>query len=133
MSPVGWNSPVAGTKIYAERTTSPPADVPPVTNTARPPGRLNLALVVGPRNRPAEARDALRTLDPAREPMRAWYSYFSVYASAAHALGDYEDELRSARQARALFPDDIRAVREEAVALATLGKMAELERINAST
>lgn len=87
----------------------------------------NLALFVAGQNRPGEAIRALRTLDPSREPMRGWFSYYSVYAGAAHALGEYEDELRIARLARAAMPDDIRTANLEIDALATLGRVEEME------
>lgn len=114
----------AGDFEAAIEATRQAAQVAPGTKAA-----YNLALLVGPRNRPAEARDALRTLDPTREPMRGWYPYFSVYTSAAHALGDYEDELRVARQGRELYPEDIRTARDQAVASAALGQVTDLARI----
>ncbi|MBW3553057.1 MAG: hypothetical protein KY466_06090 [Gemmatimonadetes bacterium] len=81
------------------------------------------------RRRPAEALAALRTLDPDREPMRGWYSYYSVYTSAVHALGEHEDELAMARRARAAFPNDLGPRSLEAQALAALGRTAELDRV----
>lgn len=89
----------------------------------------NVAQGAVPRRRPAEALAALRTLDPDREPMRGWYSYYSVYTSAAHALGEHEDELAMARRARAAFPDELGPRSLEAQALAALGRTAELDRV----
>ena len=89
----------------------------------------NLALALAPRVRTAEAVDALRKLDPDREPMKGWYSYYSVYADAAHAHGAHEDELAVARRSRVAFPGDIRAAFREAQALAALGRLAEAEKI----
>lgn len=114
----------AGDMASAIETTRRTAREAPGTKAA-----YNLALFIAARGRPGEAREALRTLDPAREPMRGWYGYFEVYGQAAHALGDYEDELRSARQGRSLFPTDIRAADDETLALAAMGRLAELDRV----
>ncbi len=86
----------------------------------------NLALWASNTNRPREALAALRTLDPEREPMRGWIAYVTVYAGAAHAAGEYEDELHRARHSRTLFPGDIRTANLEALALATNGRVDEL-------
>lgn len=89
----------------------------------------NVAQGAVARRRPAEALAALRTLDPDREPMRGWYSYYAVWTSAAHALGEHEDELAMARRARAAFPDELGPRSLEAQALAALGRTAELDRV----
>ena len=89
----------------------------------------NLAQGVIQRGMAGDARNALRQLDPDREPMKGWWSYYSVYANAAHQLGDYEDELRMARRGRAAFPDDVRAAGLEAEALAALGRTGEAEKV----
>lgn len=89
----------------------------------------NVAQGAVPRRRPGEALAALRTLDPDREPMRGWYSYYTVYTNAAHALGEHEDELAMARRARVAFPDALGPRGLEAQALAALGRTAELDRV----
>jgi tetratricopeptide (TPR) repeat protein len=76
---------------------------------------------------PAEARSALRKLDPDREPMKGWYGYYTVYESAAHRLGDYEDALKMAQRARVAMSDDPRSLSDEAEQLAALGRVAEAE------
>lgn len=88
----------------------------------------NWALIAANQNRPGEARDALRSLDPEREPMKGWVGYFGVYVGVAHALGDYEDELRVARLGMKQFPGAIGAADDEILALASLGRVAELEQ-----
>lgn len=88
----------------------------------------NVAQGIIPRGQAAEGRNALRQLDPDKEPMKGWYSYSSVYMDAAHALGDHEDELKMARRARAAFPGDVRPMHREAIALAALGRAADAER-----
>lgn len=89
----------------------------------------NIAQGAAPSGMATEARDALRKLDPDKEPMKGWYSYYSVYTSAAHALGDYEDALGMARRARAAFPGDIRPMAVEAEALAAMGRVADAEKL----
>jgi tetratricopeptide (TPR) repeat protein len=89
----------------------------------------NIGQAINPRGQFGEAREALRKLSPDKEPMKGWYSYYSVYASAAHQLGDYEDELQMARRARAAFPGDIRPYELEAGALAALGRATDVDRV----
>jgi tetratricopeptide (TPR) repeat protein len=75
----------------------------------------------------AEALAALRRLDPDREPMKGWYGYYTVYESAAHRLGDYEDALKMAQRARVAMPGDPRPLSDEAEQLAARGRVAEAE------
>lgn len=89
----------------------------------------NVAQAGSPRGMAREALTALRTLDPDKEPMQGWWSYFSVYAAAAHQVGEFEDELRMALRARAAFPGDLRALQLEGEALAALGRTAEAEAL----
>lgn len=88
----------------------------------------NLALWTSALNRPREALRALQSLNPDREPMRGWLSYFTVFSGAAHAVGELEEELVMARKARTQFPD-IRAANLEALALASLGRTTELDAL----
>lgn len=85
----------------------------------------NVAQGVIQQGRANEARAMLRQLDPDREPMRGYASYFGVYRYAAHQLGDYEDELQMARRARGPLSGDVRAVALEVEALVPLGRTAE--------
>lgn len=89
----------------------------------------NLAQGAVQLGRAREARDALRRLDPDREPMKGWDSYYEVYTNAAHQLGDHEDELRMARHARQAFPDALSMAQLEGYALAALGRLADAERV----
>jgi tetratricopeptide (TPR) repeat protein len=90
----------------------------------------NRALVAVNTNRPQEAVDALRTLDPERGPMRGWIGYWSVLCTALHEVGEHERELQAARRIRELFPDLVaNSYLHEALALAPLGNMAELNRL----
>lgn len=89
----------------------------------------NIAQAGGSRGQASEALAALRKLDPDKEPMKGWYSYYSVYGTAAHVLGEHEDELAMARRARAAFPNDLRAMQREVIALAALGRTADAEAV----
>ncbi len=81
-------------------------------------------------NRPQEALDALRTLDPERGPMRGWIGYWSVLCTALHEVGEHESEVEAARRMRELFPDPVlRSYLQEALGLAALGNLAELNRL----
>jgi tetratricopeptide (TPR) repeat protein len=81
------------------------------------------------RNRPAEARDALLSLDPDREPMKGWVAYWSQLAWAHHVLGEHDAELAASRRAREMYPEWFFARTMEAQALAALGQLEELERV----
>jgi tetratricopeptide (TPR) repeat protein len=79
-------------------------------------------------NRPREAIEILTRVDPAHAEFarrRAWY-WISL-ADAHHLLGDHRRELRVARRARALVPDDPVHVFLEARALAALGRLGAVE------
>lgn len=89
----------------------------------------NVAQILGPRGMNKEALDALRKLDPEKEPMKGWYAYYTVYGPAAHQVGDHQDELNMARRARAAMPGDIRPLELEAVALVALGRAADAEKV----
>jgi tetratricopeptide (TPR) repeat protein len=81
------------------------------------------------RNRPAEGRDALLALDPYREPMKGWVSYWSQLAWAHHLMEEHDAELSVSRRARELYPEWFFARTMEAQALAAMGRMADLESV----
>jgi len=81
------------------------------------------------RNRPREALDALLSLDPDREPMKGWASYWAQVMIAHHMLGEHEAELAAARHAREQYPDWFGALTYQAQALAAMGHMDELEMV----
>lgn len=89
----------------------------------------NVAQILVSLRRPREARDALLSLDPEREPMRGWDPYWLVLTRALHDLGEHEAELDMARRGREHYPDNISVAWVEAEALAALGREAELERL----
>jgi len=78
------------------------------------------------------AQAALRTLksvDPDRAPMKGWWPYFSVLASANHALGDYDAEVEAARAGVERFPDRLAPRGVLAQALASAGRVDELDQV----
>jgi DNA-binding SARP family transcriptional activator/TolB-like protein len=78
-------------------------------------------------NRPREAADALRRLDPklGLVPGHAREDFLTV---ARHMLGEHRLELQGARQARLQHPE-LRTVAREVRALAALGRVDEVERL----
>ena len=75
-------------------------------------------------NHPREAVAILGRVDPARAEFarrRAWY--WMSLADAHHMLGDHRRELRVARRARSLVPDDPVHLYLEARALVALGRL----------
>jgi tRNA A-37 threonylcarbamoyl transferase component Bud32/TolB-like protein len=78
---------------------------------------------------PFAAESALERLSPDVGPMRGWFPYWDVLASALHAQGKYGLELKIAREARQRFPDRIDAYNMEARALAAEHQSSELERL----
>jgi tetratricopeptide (TPR) repeat protein len=89
-------------------------------------GLANSALWV---NRPRETIQVSRQLDPERGELRGWFFYWRDLASAHHRLGEHREELRVARRARELFPDEGSAVLLEVRALAALRRHRELNRL----
>ena len=89
----------------------------------------NIAQAGAPRGLANEAREELRKLDPDKEPMKGWASYYSVYVGAAHALGDYADALAMARRSRVALPDNLGGITAEAEQLAALGHVADAEAV----
>ncbi len=80
-------------------------------------------------NRPQETVDALTSLDPERGPMRGWGSYFEQLTAAYHVLGDYEEELATARRGTNLFPEAQVRRRDVARALIGLGRIEEADSV----
>ena len=74
-------------------------------------------------NRPAEAIELLRELDPDRGLVKQWSNYWGWIAAFHHMLGDYEEELTAAREGRQRFPEVSRYLWREARAFAALGRL----------
>jgi serine/threonine protein kinase/tetratricopeptide (TPR) repeat protein len=76
-------------------------------------------------NRPKEAVEALKKVDPER----TWAFSWSQLAEAYHLLGEHEKELESAREGRRGFPASSLPYYGELYALAAMGEIAELRRL----
>lgn len=76
---------------------------------------------------PREALRALEQLDPEREPIRGWYGWWSVRASALHAAGEIEAGVQNALAAQAAYPDRLGPVGWEINTRAALGQVDRVE------
>ena len=79
--------------------------------------------------RPREALAALRHVDPSRGSAQYWAPYFLWVTRALHQLGDHDEELQQALVGRRRYPDQLGSLREEAVALASLGRVREVNAV----
>lgn len=75
-------------------------------------------------NRPREALDALKNMDPARGDMRGWVLYWNPLTTAYHLLHEHKKELTAAEQARFEYPEDPSTLWYQARAFAALGDTA---------
>jgi tetratricopeptide (TPR) repeat protein len=78
-------------------------------------------------NRPREAKDALRRLDP-KLALIPGHASEEFLTTARHMLGEHRPELHGARAARLQHPE-LRTVWREVRALAARGRVEELERL----
>jgi tetratricopeptide (TPR) repeat protein len=74
-------------------------------------------------NRPREAIEILRELDPDRGLMKQWWGYWRWLAQAYHLVGDYESEFEVAWEGRQRFPERLGL---EVPALAALGRLDDI-------
>jgi tetratricopeptide (TPR) repeat protein len=94
------------------------------------PAAYNISWQLMSLNRPSEAVDALRALDPERGWLREWASYWYSLTQALHMLGEHEQELEAAQRAFRLHPDRGASVLQmQTQALAALGRVEELNTI----
>lgn len=89
----------------------------------------NLADLALETDRPQEALDALRTLDPDRGEMRGWAPYWNDLAHALHLLGDHAAELKAARELKTRYPDRRSGLVFEVRALAAAGDTAGVDLV----
>jgi hypothetical protein len=81
-------------------------------------------------NRPEEAINALEAWDPYRQDMSPLRRFYWInLCGAYHILGDHEQELREALDARREFPDRIGVLEVEIHARAALGQVEEVFRL----
>ena len=80
-------------------------------------------------DRPREAISILRRLHPDRGALRDWPYYFYWLTAAYHSLGEHERELEAARLQRRLNPSNLGSLRHEALALAALGRVREVNEL----
>jgi len=83
-------------------------------------------------NRPHEAVEILSRLDPNLPWVREWQEYWTLFAYALHATGDFQRELAVSRRARATRPDSRRFLWLECQALAGLGRVDEVRALAAT-
>jgi DNA-binding SARP family transcriptional activator/TolB-like protein len=79
-------------------------------------------------NRPAETVRVLTEMGAERGELRGWIAYWRELTAAHHMLGNHRAELRAARRARALYPANPQVLLHEVVALAALGRIADVDR-----
>lgn len=80
-------------------------------------------------NRPRDALDALRRIDPDVGSIRRWAPYWVQRAHAEHRLGDFTAELASARAMKARHPDSRVALVLEVRAAAATGNTALVDSL----
>jgi DNA-binding SARP family transcriptional activator len=80
-------------------------------------------------NRPREAREVLRRLDPESGELQGWIFYWVELTLAHHLLGDHGRELELASHCRRLHSDDPVGALLEVRALAALGRREDLVRV----
>jgi Tfp pilus assembly protein PilF len=85
--------------------------------------KRELAILAYQLNRPGEAIEHLRELDPDRGYMKHCDCYWPVLTQSYHMLGDYVAELDAARQGRQRYPESLHYLYHEAIALAALGRL----------
>ncbi len=80
-------------------------------------------------NRPAEAFEALTSVDPEGGAMRGWAQYWTQLSHATHLLGLFDQELAAATAMREGFPERRVASVLQARALAAAGNQDSLGRL----
>jgi DNA-binding SARP family transcriptional activator/tetratricopeptide (TPR) repeat protein/TolB-like protein len=78
-------------------------------------------------NRPREAIRILSAIAPEAAPVGGWPLYWTTLTASYHQLGRHRAELRQARRARAMHPNESWPLLLEARALAARGRTAALE------
>ena len=87
----------------------------------------NLASLAVDMNRPREATEALRSIDPDRGELQGWAQYWTELAHAHHLLGEHDDEAQAAREMRERYPERRIALVLEIRARAAQGRTRAVE------
>jgi hypothetical protein len=111
---------LAGDNETAFQLTSRSDEIAPGSQL---PARASLALRT---NRPRETIEALRRLDVKRRLQSVWIGYWWALTAARHMLGEHQQELHEAREARMRYSH---LLLPETRALAALGRITDLERL----
>jgi tetratricopeptide (TPR) repeat protein len=74
-----------------------------------------------------EALSTIESIEPDRGAMRGFASYWSIYGSIVHALGDYDREHGVGVAAREAYPQRLMAFPPVLRALAAKGRLAEID------
>jgi tetratricopeptide (TPR) repeat protein len=80
-------------------------------------------------NRPKEAIEFLKKMDPETGFMKGWVPYWNQLTLAHHMLGNHKQELKEARNGRKQHPEHLGALRYEVRALAPLGRIKEINKL----
>ena len=92
----------------------------------------NWALMAIRMGRPAEAREALASLDPDRGAMRGISRYWMRQIEASHHLGEHEQELAQVEELEARHPDERSIMFHKVRVYAALGWMESLQAVFAA-
>jgi tetratricopeptide (TPR) repeat protein len=80
-------------------------------------------------NRPKEAVEFLKKLDPRSDYLKEWVYYWGALTNAHHMLGNHKKELKAARKGRKQHPVRLEVVLYEARALAALGRIKKINSL----
>ncbi|UCC41573.1 MAG: tetratricopeptide repeat protein, partial [Candidatus Aminicenantes bacterium] len=80
-------------------------------------------------NRPKEAVEILKKIDPERENIRRWVGFWGLWTTAHHMLGNHRQELKVARRGRKYHPERLEALGYELRALAALARIQEVNKL----
>ena len=80
-------------------------------------------------NRPREALNAVRELDPDRGFLRGWWVYWQNVTVPLHMLGEHREELKEAIEAVRRFPGNLHVVTLQVRALAALGRIRDVREL----
>ena len=115
---------VDGDNQRALRAIRPAAELAPGSKAVY--NRAYLALFT---NRPREAIDALLSLDPERGAMRGWTPYYAQLAWGYWGLNEHGKALEAAQKWRTTNRDVVPSLAYEAIALAGLGRVEEVNAL----